>query len=283
MGVATPNDKQHSTSIRLTVRDAVPDGTIVRVRDVEVGGKRIIVIAGPCAVENEDQVVTTARVVKAAGAVLLRGGAYKPRSSPYTFQGLRKDGLAILGKAREVTGLGIVTELMDARHLEEVGEYADAFQIGSRNMQNFTLLDEVGGTDKPILLKRGMSATIKEFLFAAERIAARGNSQIILCERGIRTFETATRNTLDLNAVPLLKHETHLPVIVDPSHGTGRRWLVPHMARAAIAAGADGLIVEVHPNPNEALCDGDQSLRPDDFKQMMQDVRAIAKVVGRKM
>jgi 3-deoxy-7-phosphoheptulonate synthase len=283
MGVATPNDKQHSTSIRLTVRDAVPDGTIVRVRDVEVGGKRIIVIAGPCAVENENQVVTTARVVKAAGAVLLRGGAYKPRSSPYTFQGLRKDGLAILGKAREVTGLGIVTELMDARHLEEVGEYADAFQIGSRNMQNFTLLDEVGGTDKPILLKRGMAATIKEFLFAAERIAARGNSQIILCERGIRTFETATRNTLDLNAVPLLKHETHLPVIVDPSHGTGRRWLVPHMARAAIAAGADGLIVEVHPNPNEALCDGDQSLRPDDFKQMMQDVRAIAKVVGRKM
>ncbi len=283
MGAVTPNDQQHSTSNRLTVRDAVPDGTIVRVRGVEVGGQRIIVIAGPCAVENEDQVVTTARAVKAAGAVLLRGGAYKPRSSPYTFQGLKKDGLVILGKAREVTGLGIVTELMDARHLEEVGEYADAFQIGSRNMQNFTLLDEVGGTDKPILLKRGMSATLKEFLFAAERIAARGNSQIILCERGIRTFETATRNTLDLNAVPLLKHETHLPVIVDPSHGTGKRWLVPHLARAAIAAGADGLIVEVHPQPDEALCDGEQSLRPGDFKQMMREVRAIAKVVGRMM
>jgi 3-deoxy-7-phosphoheptulonate synthase len=265
------------------VRDAVPGGTVVRVRDVEVGGKRVIVIAGPCAVESEEQVVTTAHVVKAAGAVLLRGGAYKPRSSPYTFQGLKEHGLEFLGKARDATGLGIVTELMDARHLEAVAEYADAFQIGSRNMQNFTLLDEVGGTDKPILLKRGMSATIKEFLFAAERVAARGNSQIILCERGIRTFETATRNTLDLNAVPLLKHETHLPVIVDPSHGTGMRMLVPHLARAAVAAGADGLIVEVHPKPDEALCDGDQSMWPDDFRKMMRDVKAIAKVLGRKM
>jgi 3-deoxy-7-phosphoheptulonate synthase len=265
------------------MRDAVPGGTIVRVRDVDVGGKRIIVIAGPCAVESEEQVISTARVVKAAGALLLRGGAYKPRSSPYTFQGLKEDGLAILGKARDATGLGIVTELMDARHLEAVGEYADAFQIGSRNMQNFTLLDEVGGTDRPVLLKRGMMATIKEFLFAAERVAARGNSRIILCERGIRTFETATRNTLDLNAVPILKHETHLPVIVDPSHGTGKRWLVPHLARAAVAAGADGLIIEVHPNPDEALCDGDQSLRPDDFIQMMREVKAIAGVLGRTM
>jgi 3-deoxy-7-phosphoheptulonate synthase len=205
----------------ITAREQVPEGTMVRVGDVTLGGSRIVVIAGPCSVEDETQVVTTARAVKAAGASLLRGGAYKPRTSPYSFQGLRREGLEILARAREATGLGIVTEVMDARHLEDVARVADVLQVGSRNMQNFTLLDEVGTCGKPILLKRGMSATLEEFLFAAERVALGGNAQIILCERGIRTFETATRNTLDLNAVPFLKRRTHLPVIVDPSHGDG--------------------------------------------------------------
>jgi 3-deoxy-7-phosphoheptulonate synthase len=269
------------TTMHLTIREAKPEGTVVRVGDVQVGANPFIVIAGPCAVETPDQVLETARAVRAAGATLMRGGAYKPRTSPYAFQGLREDGLKILDQARQETGLGIVTEVMDARHLPQVGAVADVLQIGSRNMQNFTLLDEVGGCDKPILLKRGMSATVKEFLYAAERVAARGNDRIILCERGIRTFETSTRNTLDLNSVPFLKKETHLPVIVDPSHGTGLWWMVPHMARAAVAVGADGLIVEVHPRPDEALCDGPQSLCFEVFEKMMNELRAVAKAVGR--
>jgi 3-deoxy-7-phosphoheptulonate synthase len=267
----------------ITAREQVPEGTMVRVGDVTLGGSRIVVIAGPCSVEDETQVVTTARAVKAAGASLLRGGAYKPRTSPYSFQGLRREGLEILARAREATGLGIVTEVMDARHLEDVARVADVLQVGSRNMQNFTLLDEVGTCGKPILLKRGMSATLEEFLFAAERVALGGNAQIILCERGIRTFETATRNTLDLNAVPFLKRRTHLPVIVDPSHGTGLWWMVPHMARAAVAVGSDGLIVEVHPHPEEALSDGGQSLRPGVFQRLMDTVRPVAQAVGRTL
>jgi 3-deoxy-7-phosphoheptulonate synthase len=283
----------------ITAREQVPEGSMVRVGDVTLGGSRVVVIAGPCSVENEPQVITAARAVKAAGASLLRGGAYKPRTSPYSFQGLRREGLEILARAREATGLGIVTEVMDARHLEDVARVADVLQVGSRNMQNFTLLDEVGTCGKPILLKRGMSATLEEFLFAAERVALGGNleeflfaaervalggnAQIILCERGIRTFETATRNTLDLNAVPFLKRRTHLPVIVDPSHGTGLWWMVPHMARAAVAVGSDGLIVEVHPHPEEALSDGGQSLRPSVFQKMMDTVRPVAQAVGRTL
>ena len=267
----------------ITAREQVPEGSKIRVGDVTLGGSQVVVIAGPCSVEDETQVITAARAVKAAGASLLRGGAYKPRTSPYSFQGLRREGLEILARAREATGLGIVTEVMDARHLEEVSRIADVLQVGSRNMQNFTLLDEVGSCGKPILLKRGMSATLEEFLFAAERVALGGNAQIILCERGIRTFETATRNTLDLNAVPFLKRRTHLPVIVDPSHGTGLWWMVPHMARAAVAVGSDGLIVEVHPHPEKALSDGGQSLRPDVFQTMMDSVRPVAQAVGRTL
>jgi len=267
----------------LTARKARGEGTIVRVGDQQVGGLRLTVIAGPCAVESEEQLLATARAVKGAGAMFLRGGAYKPRTSPYEFQGLREEALRMLALAKAETGLKVVTELMDARHLEKVGEVADVFQIGSRNMQNFTLLDEVGRCVKPVLLKRGMAATLEELLLAAERIAAGGNRDIILCERGIRTFETATRNTLDLNAVPYLKRWSHLPVIVDPSHGTGHWWMVPHLARAAVAVGADGIIVEVHFQPENALCDGFQSLTPASFERMMGEVRPVAEAMGREL
>ena len=268
-------------AIPLVSRQARPDGTVVRAGPNEVGRRRLAIIAGPCAVENEEQLLKTARAVKDSGATFLRGGAYKPRTSPYAFQGLREEGLKLLALAREETGLPVVTEVMDARHLDLVSSYADVLQVGSRNMHNFSLLDEVGRFDRPVLLKRGMSATLEEFLLAAERIAASGNAQIILCERGIRTFETATRNTLDLNAVPFLKRSTHLPVIVDPSHGTGHWWMVRHMARAAVAAGCDGLIVEVHAQPEAALSDGDQSLNPESFDEMMREVRAVALAVER--
>ncbi len=268
-------------AIPLVARQARPDGTVVRVGANEVGRSRLAIIAGPCAVENEDQLLKTARAVKESGATFLRGGAYKPRTSPYAFQGLREEGLKLLALARAETGLPVVTEVMDARHLEVVSEYADVLQIGSRNMHNFSLLDEAGRCGRPVLLKRGMSATLEEFLLAAERIAAAGNQQIFLCERGIRTFETATRNTLDLNAVPFLKRSTHLPVIVDPSHGTGHWWMVRHMARAAVAAGCDGLMVEVHAQPEAALSDGYQSLNPKSFDEMMREVRAVALAVGR--
>jgi 3-deoxy-7-phosphoheptulonate synthase len=267
----------------LTLRETRPGGTIVHVDSFQVGSNRLAIIAGPCSVESEEQILAAARAVKKAGATFLRGGAYKPRTSPYAFQGLREEGLRLLALARKETGLLIVTELMDPRHLDVVARHADVLQIGSRNMQNYTLLDEVGGCKKPILLKRGMSATLEELMFAAERIASKGNDQIVLCERGIRTFETATRNTLDLNAVPFLKRWTHLPVIVDPSHGTGHWWMVPPMARAAVAAGCDGLIVEVHPEPDKAASDGFQSLTPTTFERMMSEVRAVAGAMGREV
>ncbi len=267
--------------LRLVQREAKPDESVVNIGGVEIGGPRIVVIAGPCAVENEEQLLSTARAVKAAGAGILRGGAYKPRTSPYSFQGLKEEGLKLLDRARSETGLPVVTEVMDARHLDLVCRYADFLQVGSRNMQNFTLLEEVGLCRKPVLFKRGMSATIEEYLQAAEYLMKGGNGQIVLCERGIRTFETSTRNTLDLNAVPMLKRHTHLPVIVDPSHGTGHWWMVPSLGAAAVAAGADGLLVEVHCRPDQALSDGHQSLSPVDFEGMMKTVKAVAVAVGR--
>ncbi|MFQ5792810.1 MAG: 3-deoxy-7-phosphoheptulonate synthase [Acidobacteriota bacterium] len=268
---------------RLVSREAKAEGTVVEVAGVSIGGREIIVMAGPCAVESEEQLMATARAVKAAGAKVLRGGAFKPRTSPYSFRGLKEEGLKLLALARRETGLPVVTEVMDARHLEAVMEHADILQVGSRNMQNFTLLDEVGRCHKPVLLKRGMSSRIEELLLAAEYVARGGNEEILLCERGIRTFETATRYTLDLNAVPLLKRLSHLPVIVDPSHGTGHWWMVRHLARAAIAVGADGLLMEVHVDPDSALSDGDQSLRPDHFELAMEELRRVAGSVGREL
>ncbi|MDD5634679.1 MAG: 3-deoxy-7-phosphoheptulonate synthase [Candidatus Omnitrophica bacterium] len=250
---------------------------------VVIGGKEIIVMAGPCSVENQKILLETAKVVKKSGAKILRGGAFKPRTSPYSFQGLGEVGLKYLAEARERTGLRVVTEIMDVRTLEMVTKYTDIIQIGARNMQNFDLLKEVGKVRTPVLLKRGIASTIKELLMSAEYILAGGNKDVILCERGIRTFETFTRNTLDLNAVPALKSLTHLPVVVDPSHGTGRWGLVSVMAGAAIAAGADGLMIEVHPNPEEAFSDGDQSLLPAKFDTMMKSLRKIAKAVGRTL
>jgi 3-deoxy-7-phosphoheptulonate synthase len=264
-------------------RETKPEDSVVNVAGVETGGTGVVIIAGPCAVENHKQLIDTARAVKKGGAHILRGGAFKPRSSPYSFQGLGEEGLKLLSSIRAETGLPIVTEVMDTRQVELVGQYADMLQIGSRNMQNYPLLKEVGMTRKPILLKRGMMATIEEFLLAAEYILSQGNENVILCERGIRTFETSTRNTLDLSAVPMLKQLTHLPVIVDPSHGTGIRWMVPAMAKAAVAAGADGLIMEVHYKPEEALCDGHQSLDLDLFARLMSDLKKIALAVDRKI
>jgi 3-deoxy-7-phosphoheptulonate synthase len=262
-------------------RKTKPDNTIVKIKGVEVGGSEIVIIAGPCAVESRDQLFSTARSVKEGGANVLRGGAFKPRSSPYSFQGMGEEGLKLLAQIRTETGLPIVTEVMDTRQVELVASYADMIQIGSRNMQNYPLLKEAGMCRKPVLLKRGMMATIEEYLLAAEYILSHGNDQIILCERGIRTFETSTRNTLDLSAVPVLKRLSHLPVIVDPSHGTGVRWMVPPMAKAAVAVGADGLIMEVHYDPEAALCDGFQSLSLDEFNLLMTDLKKIAQAVGR--
>jgi 3-deoxy-7-phosphoheptulonate synthase len=264
-------------------RETLPEASLVNVAGVEVGGIEVVIIAGPCAVESQEQLFNTARAVKKEGARILRGGAFKPRSSPYSFQGLGEEGLKLLSSIRVETGLPIVTEVMDTRQVELVGKYADMLQIGSRNMQNYPLLKEVGMTQKPVLLKRGMMATIEEFLLAAEYILCQGNENVILCERGIRTFETSTRNTLDLSAVPMLKRLTHLPVIVDPSHGTGIRWIVPAMAKAAIAAGADGLIMEVHYRPDEALCDGYQSLDLDLFAGLMIELKKIALAVDRNI
>jgi len=262
-------------------RKSKPDPTIVDVNGIRFGSKEVVIIAGPCSVENHEQLMETAKAVKSAGGMILRGGAFKPRSSPYNFQGLGEEGLKLLREARMKTGLPIVTEVMDTRMVELISGYTDILQIGSRNMQNYPLLKEVGMLRKPVLLKRGMMATIEEFLLAAEYILNQGNEQVILCERGIRTFETTTRNTLDLSAVPMLKHLSHLPVIIDPSHGTGHRWMVPPMAKAAVAAGADGLILEVHYKPEEALCDGHQSLSPDEFTRLMIDLKKIAQAVGR--
>jgi 3-deoxy-7-phosphoheptulonate synthase len=272
----------HGFSVPAKVsRTTKSDDTIVNINGVEVGGSGIVIIAGPCAVESREQLFETAVAVKMGGARVLRGGAFKPRSSPYNFQGLGEEGLKLLGQISKDTGIPVVTEVMDTRQVELVAEYADMLQIGSRNMQNYPLLKEAGMSRKPILLKRGMMATIEEFLFAAEYILNQGNDQVILCERGIRTFETSTRNTLDLSAVPMLKHLSHLPVILDPSHGTGLRWMVPAMSKAAIAVGADGLIMEVHYKPEEALCDGYQSLSPDEFVRLMADMKKIAQAIGR--
>lgn len=278
----------NQTDVKITIPSLVSrkkkqENTIVKVNGVEIGGSKIIIVAGPCAVESKEQLFETARLVKTGGAKILRGGAFKPRSSPYSFQGLEEEGLKLLSQIRKETGLPVVTEAMDTRQVELVAKYADIVQIGSRNMQNFPLLKEAGMCGKPILLKRGMMATIEEFLFAAEYILNEGNEQVILCERGIRTFETTTRNTLDLSAVPMLKNLSHLPVIVDPSHGTGLRWMVPAMAKAAVAVGADGLIMEVHYKPEVALCDGQQSLSPDEFINLMSDLHKIARAVDREI
>jgi 3-deoxy-7-phosphoheptulonate synthase len=255
--------------------------TVVRVGDLEIGGSGLVVMAGPCSVETREQLLETAEAVKAAGAQVLRGGAYKPRTSPYDFQGLEVEGLKLLAEARERTGLKIITEVVTTEDTELVAEYADILQVGARNMQNFALLKRLGRVSKPVLLKRGMSSTIKELLLSAEYIATHGNDQVMLCERGIRTFETATRNTLDLAAVPLLNELSHLPVVVDPSHATGKRSLVRPAAKAAIAIGADGLIIEVHPRPHEAWSDGPQSVTPQMFAEIMDDVRRYASMESR--
>jgi 3-deoxy-7-phosphoheptulonate synthase len=270
-----------SQPFKLVSREVKPEDTVIDVGGVQIGGPHVAVMAGPCSVESREQLLEAAHAVKRSGAVFLRGGAYKPRTSPYEFQGLAEEGLRLLALAREQTGLKVVTEAMDAETLPLVAECADVVQIGARNMQNFSLLKQAGRLEKPILLKRGPSATLREFLMAAEYVVSHGNPRVALCERGIRTFETATRNTLDLNAVPVLKSLTHLPVIVDPSHGIGLRAHVPAMARAAVAAGADGLIVEVHPCPEKALSDGQQSLTPAEFAALMEQVKVIAGAVGR--
>jgi 3-deoxy-7-phosphoheptulonate synthase len=268
---------------KLVSREVKEEDTVIDVGGVSLGGRAIAVMAGPCSVESREQILEAAHAVKKAGAVFLRGGAFKPRTSPYEFQGLGEEGLKLLALAREQTGLRVVTEVMDADDLPMVADYADVLQLGARNMQNFSLLKRLGKTGKPVLLKRGPSATIKEWLMAAEYLLSQGNYQVALCERGIRTFETMTRNTLDLNAVPVLKALTHLPVVVDPSHGIGLRRHVPAMARAGVAAGADGLIVEVHPAPDRALSDGQQSLTIVEFAELMQQVKVIAGAIGRPM
>jgi 3-deoxy-7-phosphoheptulonate synthase len=271
-----------SKRYKLVSREFHPIDSLIQVRDITVGGDEVIVIAGPCSVESEEQILETAHGVKAAGASMLRGGAYKPRTSPYEFRGLGEPGLKLLAKAREETGLPVVTEVLSLDDVDLVAEYADVLQIGARNVQNFLLLEAVGKTDKPVLLKRGMSTQIEEWLLAAEYVMAQGNQNVILCERGIRTFETITRNTLDLAAVPLVKRLSHLPIIIDPSHGTGKWYLVPSMMLAAVAAGADGLILEVHPNPDHALSDGAQSLNLQNFAATMPKVARVAEAIGRR-
>jgi len=266
---------------KLVGREVKPENSIVDVDGVKIGGEEIVIMAGPCSVESQEQVMETAKIVKAAGAKMLRGGAYKPRTSPYSFQGLQVTGLKYLDRAKEETGLKIVTEIVCVNDIDLICEYADMIQIGARNCQNYSLLKKVGQTRVPVLLKRGIATTVKEYLQAAEYIMSQGNYQVVLCERGIRTFEDSTRNTLDLNAVAVLKELTHLPVIVDPSHGTGNWKYVTPMGRAAIAAGADGLIVEVHPNPREAFSDGHQSLKPEKFEIFMEEMRKIAEAMGR--
>jgi 3-deoxy-7-phosphoheptulonate synthase len=268
---------------KLASREIRAEPTRVSVDGVLVGGPRVVVMAGPCSVESEFQVLEVAEAVKAAGASILRGGAWKPRTSPYAFQGLKGQGLKYLAEARKRTGLPIVTEVLETETVELVAEYADILQIGARNVQNFSLLRRVGQMGKPVLLKRGMATSIQEFLLSAEYVLAAGNPNVILCERGIRTFETSTRFTLDLNAVPVMKKLSHLPVVVDPSHGTGHWDLVAPMAKAAVACGADGLIIEVHPKPEEALSDGPQSLKPAKFAQLMRELRPVAEAVGRTL
>jgi len=280
-GVAQINPLDRS--FKLVNREFKPEPTVVSVDGVAVGGHDFVVMAGPCSVESSEQLLDTARHIVAQGASILRGGAFKPRTSPYSFQGLGEEGLRILLAAKRETGLPIVTEVMAPELVPLVGKYADILQVGARNMQNYALLEAVGKTRQPVLLKRGLMSKVEELLLAAEYIMSNGNGQVMLCERGIRTFETATRNTLDISAIPVIKEMSHLPVIVDPSHATGRRFAVAAAARAAVAAGADGIIVEVHPAPDEALSDGDQSLTFGEFDAMMADLRPIAEAVGRRI
>ncbi len=268
---------------KLASREAHPHDTQFQVNGVTIGGPRIVVMAGPCSVESRAQLMDVATQAKAAGASILRGGAFKPRTSPYSFQGLEEEGLKLLAEARKTTGLPVVTEVMEPDKVDVVAEHADILQIGARNVQNFSLLKRAAESGKPVLLKRGMSTTIQEWLLSAEYLLAGGNSRVILCERGIRTFETATRFTLDLNAVPVVKKLSHLPVVVDPSHGTGHWEYVAAMARAGLAAGADGLMIEVHNRPEEALSDGPQSLKPDRFQRLMDELRPLAQVLGRSL
>ena len=267
---------------KLASRETKEGNTVIKVGDVEIGGPKCVVMAGPCAVESEEQLMEAAYVVKEAGASMLRGGAFKPRTSPYSFQGMGEKGLKLLARTREKTGLPVVTEVMSAAEVELVERYADVLQVGARNVQNFVLLKAVGAAKKPVLLKRGMMTTLEELLMSAEYILASGNDDVILCERGIRTFETATRNTLDISAVPVLKEKTHLPVIVDPSHAIGQWRFVLPLAKAAVAVGADGLLIEVHPDPDHALCDGAQSLKPEKFYNLMDEIQSIAKIVRKK-
>ena len=266
---------------KLAAREFKGEDTRITVNGVEIGGKRVVVMAGPCAVESEKQLMAAAMVVKEAGACILRGGAYKPRTSPFAFQGLEELGLKLLRQTKEQFGLPVVTEVVDPHEVGRVAEYADILQIGARNMQNYALLTEIGKTRCPVLLKRGLSATVTEWLTAADYLLAGGNENVILCERGIRTFEDSTRFSMDIGSIPVLKRSSHLPVIVDPSHAAGHYSLVPALAKAAIAAGADGLLIEVHPNPKEALVDGLQSLTPSDFSRLMKELRPIAEAVGR--
>jgi 3-deoxy-7-phosphoheptulonate synthase len=270
-----------SKPYKLSSKEVKREPSIIDVCGVKFGGEDVPVIAGPCSVESESQVIKTAEFIKAAGAKMLRGGAFKPRTSPYSFQGLEEDGLKILAKAREETGLPIVTEVTNPKYVDMVYKYADMFQVGARNVQNFALLSELGKTDKPVLLKRGMSTTIEEYLNASEYILSEGNSKVILCERGLRTFETATRNTLDISAVPVIKEKSHLPIIIDPSHAAGHWQYVGPLSKAAVAIGADGLIIEVHPEPEKAWSDGAQSLTPTQFLELMGSMRSIALAVGR--
>jgi 3-deoxy-7-phosphoheptulonate synthase len=266
---------------KLVAHEFRQTASLVKVGDVTVGGPEVVVMSGPCSVESREQLISIADDVKKAGARILRGGAFKPRTSPYSFQGLGVDGLKLLAEAREATGLPVITEIMDTKDIEVIEKYADCLQVGARNMQNFALLKEVGRSKLPVMLKRGMSATIKDLLMSAEYILSEGNFNVMLCERGIRTFETYTRNTLDLNAVPVLKRETHLPVVVDPTHGIGLREHVGAMALAAVAAGADALMIEVHNSPELAKSDGEQALLPDEFQDLVRRVRAVAEAVGR--
>jgi len=268
---------------KLASRNFKPGGTVVKIGNLEIGGERVVMMAGPCSVESREQINQCAELVARTGAQVIRGGAFKPRSSPYSFQGLGEEGLRMMRRAADRHGLLVVSEVMDQTQIPMVAQYSDILQIGARNMQNFNLLREVGRQRKPVLLKRGISATIEELLLSAEYILAGGNYDVILCERGIRTFETYTRNTMDISAIPVVKRLSHLPIIGDPSHGTGRRDKVIPMARAAVAAGADGLIIEVHPDPDRALSDGAQSLRPEQFEELMGQLRVIAPAVGRCM
>jgi len=272
-----------SKPYKIASREFHPENSIVRVNGLAIGGDEVVIMAGPCAVESQEQLLATAQEVKAAGANILRGGAFKPSTSPYHFRGLGLEGLKMLVKAREETGMPFVTEVMAPGDVESVARYADIVQIGTRNMQNFALLDEVGKLRKPVMLKRGLSSTIQEWLLAAEYILSQGNEQLILCERGIRTFETATRNTIDISAIPVIKRLSHLPIIADPSHGTGKWYLVSPMALAAVAAGADGLMIEVHPNPDLALKDGPQSLTFDNFRRLMSRLAPVAQAMDRKL